>query len=127
MHDRDIALQHDFIERTLAAIPSEMATISVNHYVGILHAQIEAPAAEGWQLQFRFDDPYCAYFGTHPSSWRLMLGDALLQRIKNLPAATVSVDDQPPVKLSTADLASQIKIQIPAGMGVHTWKLRPAR
>lgn len=126
-HDRDISLQHDFVERMLAAIPGEMAFVSMNEYIGILHAAIDAPATEGWQLQFRFDDPYGAYFGKHPSSWRLVLADPLLEKIRNVRAVTITVDNQPPVRLNGADLGrGPILLEIPAGLGAHTWRLAPA-
>jgi hypothetical protein len=127
-HDRDISLQHDFVERMLAAIPREMAFVSMNQYIGILHAAIDAPASEGWQLQFRFDDPYCAYFGKHPSSWRLVLADRLLEKIRSAPAVTVEVDNQPPVRLNVTKLGREpIVFEIPAGLGAHTWKLVPTQ
>lgn len=127
-HDRDISLQHDFVERMLSAIPSDMAFVSMNQYIGILHADIDAPAAEGWQLQFRFDDPYCAYFGKHPSSWRLVLADRLLEKIRSVRAVTVAVDNQPAVRLSGANLGREpIVFEIPAGLGAHTWRLAPAQ
>ena len=127
-HDRDISLQHDFVERMLAAIPPEMAFVSLNQYIGILHAAIDAPASEGWQLQFRFDDPYCAYFGKHPSSWRLVLADRLLEKIRSAPAVTVEVDNQPPVRLNVTKLGREpIVFEIPAGLGAHTWKLLPTQ
>jgi len=127
-HDRDISLQHDFVERFLAAIPREMSFVSMNQYIATLHTEIAAPAAEGWQLRFHVDDPYCAYFGKHPSSWRLVLADPLLERLRKAPAVTVAVDGQPGARLSAENLAGQpIMIEIPAGLGEHTWKLTPAR
>jgi len=127
-HDRDISLQHDFVSRMLAAIPSETAFVSMNQYIGILHAAIDAPASEGWQLQFRFDDPYCAYFEKHPSSWRLVLADRLLEKIRSARAVTIVVDNQPPVRLNGANLGREpIVFEIPAGLGAHTWKLAPAQ
>jgi hypothetical protein len=123
-HDRDISLDHDFVERTLAAIPNDMATVTVNQYVAILHAQIESPGGEGWQFQFHLDDPYCAYFKRHSSSWRLILADPLLQQIRSVKEVTVAIDKQPPSRLSTASIDSQpILIDIPAGLGTHMWKL----
>ena len=89
---------------------------------------IDAPASEGWQLQFRFNDPYCAYFGKHPSSWRLVLADPLLEKIRGARAVTVTVDNQPPVRLNGAKLGREpIVFEIPAGLGAHSWKLAPAQ
>ena len=112
----------------LAAIPSDMAFVSMNQYIGILHAAIDAPASEGWQLQFRFDDTYCAYFGNHPSSWRLVLADPLQEKIRSVPAVTITVDNQRPVRLNGTNLGREpIVFEIPAGLGAHTWKLTPAQ
>jgi hypothetical protein len=124
-HDRDISLDHNFVERTLAVIPNDMATVAVNQYVAILHTEIESPS-EGWQFRFRVEDPYCAYFKEHSSSWRLVLADPLLQKIRSVKAVTVAVDNEPPHAVSTANVGNQpIVIDIPAGLGTHTWKLEP--
>src|SRR5215467_12477318 len=127
-HDRDISLQHDFVDRLLAANPPDMAFVSMNQYIGILHAAIDALASEGWLFQFRFDGPYGAYFAQHPSWWRLMLSDRLRERIKSVPAVTITVDNQPPVRLTGSKLGHEsIPLEIPAGLGAHTWKLAPAQ
>jgi hypothetical protein len=125
-HDRDISLDHDFVERTLAAIPNDMATVTVNQYVAILHTQIESLAGKGWQFEFHSDDPYCAYFKGHSSSWRLVLADPLLRQIRSVKEVTVAVDNQPPSRVDTASVGSQpIVIDIPAGLGTHTWRFEP--
>jgi hypothetical protein len=125
-HDRDISLDHNFVERTLAAIPNDMATVSVNQYVAILHTEIESRSAPGWQFRFHADDPYGAYFKDHSSSWRLVLADPLLNKIRSVKAVTVTVDNQHPSKVSTSNLGSKpIVIDIPAGLGTHTWNLEP--
>src|SRR5579872_6397736 len=80
-HDRDISLQHDFIERTFDALPKDAFTLSMNHYIGILHAQVTS-ADEGVGFAFQYEDPYGAYFRDHPSSWRLLLADPLVDGIK---------------------------------------------
>jgi hypothetical protein len=59
-----------------------MATLGMNEYIGRLHAVIESSLAETWQLYFKFEGPYCAYFSKHSSSWRLWLADPLLERVK---------------------------------------------
>jgi hypothetical protein len=83
---------------------------------------------DGWQLQFRFDDPYGVYFATHPSSWRLALADRLLEKIRSVPAVNIAVDNQPPRGLNVSNLGREpIAINIPAGLGTHTWKLAPAQ
>src|SRR6185503_14277795 len=123
-HDRDISIQHDFLERTLASIPAEVGFVSMNQYIGILHTHIEAPADQGLQLRFNFDDHYCPYFATHASSWRLILADPLLEQIKSMSTPMAAVDNHTATRLNAERLGSDgLSIEIPAGTGTHTWKL----
>ena len=127
-HDRDISIQHDFVGRTLDSLPADIGFVSMNQYIGTLHAQIDAPEADSPELRFGFDDHYCAYFAKHPSSWRLLMSDPLLERLRSSPGLTIAVDGQPVAQLSRNDLNGQpVTIQIPAGAGTHTWKLTAAR
>jgi len=124
-HDRDIALQADFMERLLAALPPAYQTLSVNEYIGILHAGIASSAADAWQLTFGFDPRYCAYFETHPSSWRLWLSDSLGERVKALQDLEISVDNRRPFRIKAADfLRGTPAIDLPPGLGTHVWKLQ---
>ena len=127
-HDRDISLQHDFVERFLAAIPVEMSFLSMNQYIGILHTGISAPASDNWQLLFSMDDPYCTYFGRHESSWKFVLADPLMEKIQSVPAVTITVDNQPAARFSTSNLGRQpIIIKVPASLGEHRWSLAAAQ
>lgn len=122
-HDRDISLQHDFMERTFQALPKDTTTVSMNHYVAILHAGIES-AADGLQLGFQYDEPYCAYFKNHPSSWRLLLANPLPEGIKQSAVMSIVVDGRVTQTVRTSELLRQpLTINIPAGIGKHTWKL----
>lgn len=124
-HDRDISIQHDFLERTLTSIPTEVGFVSMNQYIGILHTQIDADD-QGFQLRFIFDDHYCPYFATHASSWRLILADPLLEQIKNMSTPMAAVDKHPATRLNAERIGSDgVSIEIPAGIGTHTWKLNP--
>jgi hypothetical protein len=126
-HDRDIALQADFLERLLSALPPVYGTLSVNEYIGILHAQIDSSSADGWQVTFGFDPHYCAYFETHASSWRLWLSDSLEERLKGQGEVQVSVDNRKPLRIKAADLVrGAITIELPAGTRTHVWKLERA-
>jgi hypothetical protein len=122
-HDRDISLQHDFIERTFDALPKDAMTLSMNHYIGILHAQVTS-ADEGVGFAFQYEDPYGGYFSDHPSSWRLLLADPLVDRIKQSTSANVFVDGRVAGALSSSQLADgRVLIHFPAGIGTHSWKL----
>jgi peptidoglycan/xylan/chitin deacetylase (PgdA/CDA1 family) len=121
-HDRDISLQHDFVQRTFEALPKNTNTVSMSHYIAILHTGIES-ATEGTEFGFHYDEPYCAYFKNHPSSWRLLIADPLADRIGRAAAINVVVDGRV-TRASTSDLRHRfLSIHLPAGMGRHTWKL----
>jgi hypothetical protein len=123
-HDRDISLQHDFIERTFDSLTKDAMTLSMNHYVGILHAQING-AAEGVGLIFQYEDPYGAYFKDHPSSWWLLLADPIVEKISQVVAANIVVDGRTVGSLDTSQLAAEgrVLIQVPRGTGTHSWTL----
>ncbi len=122
-HDRDIALQPDFLDRLFTALPAGAVTLSLNQYIGFLHTRIDSSAADGWQLTFNFKEPYCAYFVSHRSSWRLWLADSPLQRLK-ANHLNISVDGRTPATVKTADFIHEtLPIELPPGVGHHIWKL----
>jgi len=126
-HDRDIALDHHFMERLFAALPSNYQTLGTNQYIGIIHTQINRSFdGDGLQLIFTQDSHYCAYFATHSSSWRLWLSDPLREQF----AAShpeVSIDDKP-AKITAADFNHEtVTIDLPPGLGTHSWKLKAAK
>ncbi len=127
-HDRDISMQHEFAERLFAALPAGYATLSASEYIGMLHARVESSSAGSLELAFNFDPEYCAYFARHASRWRLWLSDAWLERIKALGEVAISLDSQAASKLKASDfLREPVALEIPAGVGRHTWKLEPAQ
>jgi peptidoglycan/xylan/chitin deacetylase (PgdA/CDA1 family) len=127
-HDRDVAFQSDFIERLFAALPTGYETVSTNQYVGFLHARIESAASDGWQLKFLFDEPYCAYFDSHPSSWRVALSDPWRDELRSVQELVITVDGKTLRTANTSDfLRENLTIDIPAGLGEHVWRLSPAR
>lgn len=123
-HDRDIALDHNFLRRLFAALPSGYKTMATNQYVGILHTRIGSSAGNaGWQLTFGLDNHYCSYFARHASSWRLWLSDPLRTRLASAHPA-VSVDGKPAIGARTADFHREsITIDLPAGLRTHVWKM----
>jgi peptidoglycan/xylan/chitin deacetylase (PgdA/CDA1 family) len=127
-HDRDIAFRPDFIERLFAALPAGYETVSTNQYVGFLHARIESAANHGWQLKFLFDEPYCAYFDSHPSSWRVWLSDPWRDELRSLHEWVITVDGKTLRTANISDLLHEnLTIDIPAGLGEHVWTLSRAR
>ena len=126
-HDRDIAFDHNFMERLFAALPTDYQTLGTNQYIGIIHTQVNSsPDSDGLQLTFTQDSHYCAYFASHPSSWRLWLSDPLREQL----AAShleVSIDDKP-TKVRASDFHQEtLTIDIPPGLGTHAWKLEAAK
>ena len=126
-HDRDIALDHNFMEQLFATLPPNYHTLDTNQYIAILHTQITSGSgSDGMQLTFTQDTPYCAYFAKHPSSWRMWISDPLR---KQLAAAHLGVSiDGNPAKITAADFQHEtLTIDLPPGVGSHTWKLETAK
>ena len=122
-HDRDIALDHRFMERLFAALPASYNTLGTNHYIGILHTRISSITdSVAWQITFNLDNHYCAYFASQPSSWQLWLSDPLRAQLaaSHLEAAI----DGKPTKLPVEDLAhGTLTIDMPPGLGPHSLKI----
>jgi len=126
-HDRDIALQSDFLDRLFEQLPPAYETLSMNQYIAVLHTGIESLAGGEWRLAFHFDEPYCDYFKKHSSSWQVWLAGRLLQQLKTAPFVGVSVDEAPPVRVQTSEAMRQpLRIEIPSGARDHVWKLSSA-
>jgi hypothetical protein len=126
-HDRDIALDHHFMERLFAALPANYQTLGTNQYVGVLHTQINSSTnKDELQLVFTEDAHYCTYFADHPSSWRLWLSDPLRTQLR---ASRLEVSmDEKPTNTGAADFNHEsLTIEVPAGLGTHVWKLKSQR
>ncbi len=125
-HDRDISLQPGFVERLFALLSPATTTLSVNEYIGYLHARIESAPAGDLQFTFNFDEPYCAYFDKHASSWRVWLSDPLREKLEATRNFEVSVDGETPTKVKATDLLRDtLTIDVPAGLGSRVWRLSP--
>jgi hypothetical protein len=126
-HDRDIALDHNFMEQLFAALPTDYRTLGTNQYIAILHTQIKSSSSgDGLQLTFTQDSHYCAYFASHPSSWQLWLSDTLWEHLSAL-HLELSVDEKP-TKMSAEDFKhGTLTIDLPPGVEGHSWKLETAK
>lgn len=122
-HDRDIAMDHNFMRKVFAGLPADYKTIATNEYIGILHTDIRSSFDDGgMQLTFTQDPHYCAYFAKHPSSWQLWVADPMKASMKA--AGRKLTIDNKPANLTEADLSGDaVTIHLPAGTGAHTWKL----
>ncbi len=127
-HDRDIALDHGFMERLFATLPSSYHTLGTNRYVAILHTQISTlTSSDGLQLDFTQDSHYCAYFANHPSSWQLWLSDPLREQLAAA-RLKLSVDIKPSPTIIAAEFQQEmLPIDLPSGVGNHSWSLKPAK
>jgi hypothetical protein len=127
-HDRDIALQSDFLDRLFQQLPPNYETLSMNQYTAVLHTGIEALAGGEWRFAFHLEEPYGAYFKKHSSSWQLWLAGRTQQQLKTAPFVDVSVDEAPPVRVQASEVMRQpLRIEIPSGARDHVWKLSPAK
>jgi hypothetical protein len=127
-HDRDIALQPDFLDRLFEQLPQGYETLSMNQYIAVLHTRIESLAGGDWRLAFHLNEPYCDYFKKHSSTWQLWLAGRLRQQLKSAPFVGVSVDGAQPTKLQNGEALPQpLRIEIPSGAESHIWKLSPVR
>jgi hypothetical protein len=83
-HDRDLAMDPGSIARLLADLGSEVRYVSANEYCAYLHARVERDleARGGLAVTVHYDDHYCRYFATHPSTWMLHLSDETRRALK---------------------------------------------
>jgi hypothetical protein len=127
-HDRDIALQPDFLDKLFEQLPPGYETLGMNQYIAVLHTVIESLAGGDWRFAFHFEEPYCDYFKKHSSSWQLWLAGRLQEQLKTAPFVEVLVDETPPVRVRTSEaLRHPLRIEIPPGARDHVWKLSLAR
>jgi hypothetical protein len=122
-HDRDLTLQPDYLDQFFAVLPAGTQTMSMNHYIAVLHTGITSTASEShWQITFLLDPNYCSYFAAHPSSWQLWVSDPLLERLKKLKKPNISVDGNT-VSHAGDTLPEKLVIDLPPGLGSHVWRL----
>ncbi len=82
LHDRDIALEIDSFKRLLADLGEGVRYLTTNEYAGYLHAQVERDTGAQLALIVNYDDHYCRYFQSRPSTWVLHLSDETRQSLK---------------------------------------------
>ena len=124
-HDRDVSLDHDFVEKILTALPADYHTLGTNQYVAILHTVIDGSLRDG-ALRIRFDhDPhYCAYFSSHSSSWQLWPSDSVRQLL-NTSQARVTIDGKTYVSKKPTSSPEPLTIELPPGLASHEWVITP--
>jgi len=108
-HDRGIS-QHPEEFPNIFDQLSGWRYISMNGYIGFMHAKVAAAGGDSLVLTLTYDDHYCSYFRDHPSQWHFELPG--VSGVKN-----IMVDGR----------AQSVKfenglgiVNIPAGLGTHT-------
>jgi len=117
-HDKGIAEHPKQFLRAFTEHP-DVEWIGLNEYVAYTHAKLSSSPAKTFTLQVSYDPHYCRYFKDHSSQWNLMVSDWLA---KDLGKPTISVDDR--AVITSADLSKQLKVKIPAGIGVHNIQIK---
>ena len=127
-HDRDIALQPDFVDRLFDALPPDYKTVSANQLIGYEHAQVDSASAKGLDVLFSYNESYCGYFRDHRSSWRIWLSDSLREKLQSAQDLVVSVDGKQLARVGATDFVrDSLEIDLPPGLGSHKWNLSPVR
>jgi hypothetical protein len=88
-----------------------------NETCAYLHSEISDAGADGFGINFSYDDHYCKYFEKKPSIWTLEISDSFRQTLG--PGVSILVDGKPALK----GLSAGQKIEIPAGLGIHSLKV----
>jgi hypothetical protein len=117
-HDKGIAEHPKHLLRAFTEHP-DVEWIGLNEYVAYTHAKPSNSPDKAFTLQVNYAPHYCRYFKDHSSQWNLMVSDWLA---KDLGKPTISVDDR--AVITSADLSKQLKVKIPAGIGVHNIQIK---
>ncbi len=117
-HDKGIAEHPEQFLRVFEEHPN-VEWMGLNEYIGYIHAKLSGGGGKDLALQVSYDPHYCRYFRDHTSQWNLLLSDWLA---KDLGRSTISVDGKTVIK--NADLSKQLRVKIPAGVGVHNVRIK---
>lgn len=100
-HDRDVAMDSGAVERLLNSLGSGVRYMTAGEYTAYLHAEWSSVLSprDSLSLVVDYDDHYCRYFASHPSTWTLHLSDETQRSMKAAPEKQT--------------------IQIPSGPGRH--------
>ncbi len=117
-HDKGIAQHPEQFLKVFADYPN-VQWMGLNEYVGYTHAKVSSTAEDGLTLHLTYDPHYCMYFKDRPSQWYLLLSDWLAEEYK---AASIAVDDK--IIIKNADFSERLTIEIPAGTGTHSIRIK---
>ncbi|HWB85857.1 MAG TPA: hypothetical protein VG675_17070 [Bryobacteraceae bacterium] len=101
-HDKDLADDPTSIARLLDELGPGIRFMSANEYCAYTHANVsrDPDSRQALALQVDYDSHYCAYFGSHPSQWTLLLSDETRQELGE-------------------DIPEKQTIEVPKGTGRH--------
>lgn len=87
-HDRDLSLDHGWVERLLLHLGPGIRTMTADEYAGYTHAEVALSATlpakhspTSFALSVDYDPHYCRYFGKHDAAWTLHLSDETRQAV----------------------------------------------
>jgi len=131
-HDRDLRLDPGYLPHLLGEIDRDARFMSMDEWVGYLHARlgVEAPEPDSLRLTFACDPQYGRYFVDHPAVWTFDLTDDVLEEMKRLGPVLVSLDGGAPRLVEAGSYFSEhLTLTFPAGSGRHTLTIsrRPSR
>jgi hypothetical protein len=121
---------HDF---GITLAPEKFATIfekypqgrfiDINEFIGYIHTTNHGTYnidTKNIKISLRYDDHYCQYFNTHPSTWVFEISDWLATHFND--QISVKVDDKNPVTFKVAE--QPLILQIPEGLGAHSIEIQ---
>jgi hypothetical protein len=108
-HDRGISQHPEEFPKIFDQL-SGWRYISMNGYIGYMHAKVASAGGDSLVLTVTYDDHYCSYFRDHPSRWHFEMPG--VSGVKN-----IIVDGRAQSVMFENGLAI---INIPAGLGTHT-------
>lgn len=97
LHDLDIFMNPGLMPAHLSSIKAQwpvVAFMSMDEWVGYLHARLDSaqPNARQIELRFRYEAPFGRYFAAAPSRWTLHLSDEVLSELRNWGWTQVVID-----------------------------------
>jgi len=88
-----------------------------NETCAYLHSEISDAGTDGFGINFNYDRHYCKYFEKKQSVWTFEISDYFRQALGN--GVSILVDGKP----ALTGLSASQKVEIPAGLGIHTLKV----
>jgi len=88
-----------------------------NETCAYLHSEISDTGTDGFGINFNYDGHYCKYFEKKQSVWTFEISDNFRHALGT--GVSILVDGKP----ALTGLSASQKIEIPAGLGIHTLRV----